>query len=38
MMTYEKPWAEFVSLESERVMTDIGGPGLDMSEGLEEWD
>ena len=39
MMTYEKPWAELVSLESEPIMDDLelppGFSGVD--EGVEDW-
>jgi len=36
MMTYEKPWAEYVSFETERVMSGNVGPGLEMSEDVED--
>ena len=40
MMTYEKPWAEFVSLESEAIMDELDLPpgfsGVD--EGIEDWE
>lgn len=36
MMTYEKPWAEYVDFETEHVMSNNLGPGLDLSEGVED--
>lgn len=38
MLTYEKPKAEWISVETESIMTNIG-PGLpDISSGVEELD
>lgn len=41
MMTYEKPWAEIISFETESVMTKLGDLDnelhVDLSQGVEEW-
>ena len=37
MMTYEKPWAEFIKFEAEHIMNDLDLPiGPSIDEGVED--